>query len=193
MLKGHLLCSGPSSRKLLPNSQAWSANIARVQYHPSAHQIESFLRIFSITNMVLRVQLTYQPFHFREVFMSYCPGSHFSFCPITRIDFCVISWKNDGFFRICNYVLNEHEDEGRFGPYRIPSESMPCHSYFASFVNHHWVSLLYLINGLNHRINKYDGDWVNGCQALRSWPFSFRLKVTNSTNTLTCVNSAKHE
>ena len=32
----------------------------------------------------------FQIFHFREIFMFYCPNSLFCCCPITKIDFCVI-------------------------------------------------------------------------------------------------------
>ena len=33
------------------------------------------------------------------------------------------------------YVLAEHEDVRQYGPYVIPFELMPCHSYPASLVN----------------------------------------------------------
>ena len=34
-----------------------------------------------------------------------------------------------------NYVLNDHEEVGQYGPYVILSEVMPRNSYPASFVN----------------------------------------------------------
>ena len=34
-----------------------------------------------------------------------------------------------------NYVLNEHEDIGQYGPFAIPSAVMPCYSHPASLVN----------------------------------------------------------
>ena len=34
-----------------------------------------------------------------------------------------------------NYVLNEYEDVGQYGPYAIPSEVMQCYSYPTSLVN----------------------------------------------------------
>ena len=34
-----------------------------------------------------------------------------------------------------NYVLNDLEEVGQYGPYVILSEVMPCYSYAASLVN----------------------------------------------------------
>ena len=34
-----------------------------------------------------------------------------------------------------NYVLNEHEDAGQYGPYVILSEVMPCYRYPASLLD----------------------------------------------------------
>ena len=34
-----------------------------------------------------------------------------------------------------NYVLNEHEDVGQYGPYVILSEVMPCYRYPASLLD----------------------------------------------------------
>ena len=34
-----------------------------------------------------------------------------------------------------DYVFNEHEDVGQYGPYTIPSEVMPCYSYPACLTN----------------------------------------------------------
>ena len=34
-----------------------------------------------------------------------------------------------------NYVLNEHEDVGQYGPYVILSEVMPCYRYLASLLD----------------------------------------------------------
>ena len=52
-------------------------------------------------NSDLRIELTYQffkNFHFREIFMFYCPCSLFGYCPIIRIDLWVILWKKWRFF-----------------------------------------------------------------------------------------------
>ena len=34
-----------------------------------------------------------------------------------------------------NYVLNEHEDVGQYGPYVILSVVMPCYRYLASLLD----------------------------------------------------------
>ena len=34
-----------------------------------------------------------------------------------------------------NYVLHDHEDVGKYGPYVILSEVMPCYSHPASLIN----------------------------------------------------------
>ena len=34
-----------------------------------------------------------------------------------------------------NFVLNEHEDVGQYGPYVILSEVMPCYRYPASLLD----------------------------------------------------------
>ena len=34
-----------------------------------------------------------------------------------------------------NYVLNEHEDVGQYGPYVILSEVIPCYRYPASLLD----------------------------------------------------------
>ena len=45
-----------------------------------------------------------------------------------------------------NYVFNEHEDVGQYGPYAMPSEVMPCYSYPVSLVNQlenpYWLIML---------------------------------------------------
>ena len=53
----------------------------------------------------LRIELTYQfqNYHFREIFMFYCPGCVVCYCPIIRIDFCVILWKMTFFPNFFSY------------------------------------------------------------------------------------------
>ena len=52
-----------------------------------------------------------------------------------------------------NYVLNDHEDVGKYGSYTMASDIMPYYSYPASLLNQ-------IISLLNYRVNEFAWDYL---------------------------------